>query len=257
MKKQPIFRFYWFGTCLRYLQDASTQHRVHGDDHVLANFKMFFVFLDDLSLAVTRRVVENKLSGIREELESADEGAALTPGQAKSIGSAMSEIRTTLDAELQGVYAYTPTPKRLELSSLLENVKALFAPGVYIQMPQIAQNDFAGAGRCIAFEIPTAAAFHLMRGTEAVLRFYYNEMVRQKRVSSKNWGPIIADLRVRVRTRNYEALNNHLDNIRVSFRNPTQHPDAEYDIHEVQDLYSICIDVVNRMVKTLRKEGKL
>ena len=257
MKKQPIFEFYWFGTCLRYLQDASTSHAVHGDDHVLGNIEAFFGYLENLGLIVTHRVAKQQLSDIRKELESVNEGDSLTPDQADRIGSAMEKIRVTLDAELQGVHAYTPTSKRLNLSSLLENPKALFSPGVFDHLPPLAQRDFANAGRCIAFEISTASAFHLMRGTEAVLRFYYNEMVRQNRVSSRNWGPIIADLRKRARTRKYDTLNNHLDNIRVSFRNPTQHPDAEYDIHEVQDLYSICIEVVNRIVKTLRKEGKV
>ncbi len=45
-----------------------------------------------------------------------------------------------------------------------------------------------------------------------------------------------------------ELLNN-LDNIRTSFRNPTQHPDKVYDIQEAQDLFGLSIDVVNRMVR--------
>lgn len=65
------------------------------------------------------------------------------------------------------------------------------------------------------------------------------------------WGPIVQDLRNKTKTRKHIALNNHLDNIRVSFRNPTQHPEALYDIHEVQDLLSVCIDVNNRMFKVI------
>jgi hypothetical protein len=63
------------------------------------------------------------------------------------------------------------------------------------------------------------------------------------------------DARFDLRCDFHGEVNNHLDNIRVSFRNPTQHPEAIYDIHEVQDLWSICVDVINRMVKILKDHG--
>jgi hypothetical protein len=155
------------------------------------------------------------------------------------------------------VGAFTPTPKRLDLTRLLSDVSSLFAPDVFNALPSGARYDFSEAGKCIAFERATAAAFHILRATEDVLRFYYNGMVRHRRITSLMWGPIVIDLRKRTLTKQYEPLNNHLDNIRVSFRNPTQHPEAIYDVHEVQDLWAVCVDVVNRMIRTLKKENRL
>ncbi|MCH8069815.1 MAG: hypothetical protein IID16_11195, partial [Candidatus Marinimicrobia bacterium] len=40
-----------------------------------------------------------------------------------------------------------------------------------------------------------------------------------------------------------------LDRIRINFRNPTSHPDKIYDIEEAQDLFGLCVDAINRMVK--------
>jgi hypothetical protein len=65
------------------------------------------------------------------------------------------------------------------------------------------------------------------------------------------WGAMVQDLRKRRKARPYEVLINNLDNIRNSFRNPTQHPEKIYDIHEVQDLWGICIDAINRMAVAL------
>jgi hypothetical protein len=45
----------------------------------------------------------------------------------------------------------------------------------------------------------------------------------------------------------------NLDHIRVSFRNPTQHPDKIYDIQEAQELFSLCIEAVNRMIAAIEK----
>jgi hypothetical protein len=63
---------------------------------------------------------------------------------------------------------------------------------------------------------------------------------------------MVEHLRKRRATLTRPLLDN-LDNIRHSFRNPTQHPDKIYDIQEVQDLFGLCIDAVNRMVKILSK----
>jgi len=45
--------------------------------------------------------------------------------------------------------------------------------------------------------------------------------------------------------------DDHLDHIRRSFRNPTQHPDKIYDIQEAQDLFGLCVDAVNRMSRSV------
>jgi hypothetical protein len=108
------------------------------------------------------------------------------------------------------------------------------------------------AGKCIAFERPTAAAFHLMRATEAVLRAFYFQHVQRNRIQQMLWGPVVQDLRGRRKfggNERFSVLFANLDNIRLSFRNPTQHPDKTYDIQEVQDLWGLCVDVISRMAK--------
>jgi len=255
MQYQTLFSFYWLGTCLRFLQDAGEGTGVHGSGYITENIDSFFVGLKNLKLKVTIRVSEELLCPIHEELKKLPQGAVLTKEKGKELSTCMTNIRYTLDAELKGIGAYTPTPKRLDLDHLLSTVAELFAPDVFLRLPEIAQYDLSEAGKCIAFERPTAAAFHLMRATEAVLRFYYESMVKQNRINGRMWGPLVQDLRTKKKTARHETLNNHLDNIRVSFRNPTQHPEARYDIHEVQDLWSVCVDVINKMMKVVKEDA--
>jgi len=257
MKRHQIYRFYWFGACMRYLLDSKEGRPVDGDGHTLENLKHFFKYLDEMELAVTRRHAKSALQDIRTELAALPESSKLDIAQARKLRVAISRVRETLDSELQETHAFTTTPKRLDLDRLLEDVGKLFGPDVFDALPPVAQYDFGEAGKCIAFERPTAAAFHLLRGTEDVLRFYYAHMIRQKRVSPLMWGPIVVDLRKRPLTKKHVVLNNQLDNIRTSFRNPTQHPETIFDIHEVQDLWAVCADVVNRMYKTLKAAGRL
>jgi len=59
-------------------------------------------------------------------------------------------------------------------------------------------------------------------------------------------------LRTKTRGRRPDPLIlDHLDHIRRSFRNPTQHPDKIYDIQEAQDLFGLCVDAVNRMSRSV------
>jgi hypothetical protein len=64
-------------------------------------------------------------------------------------------------------------------------------------------------------------------------------------------GTIVEHLKKRKTSAPPAGLLNNLDNIRVHFRNPTAHPEKVYDIDEVQDLFGLCVEVVNRMVRAM------
>lgn len=202
-------------------------------------------------MTVTHRLITAEFGSIRRELRemTADEAARITSDQAEAVSSAANTVRKTLLAEAAGLEAFLVTQKRYPVKRLLDDVPNLMAPGVYDQLPDMAQQDFSAAGRCIAFELPTSAAFHLMRGTESVLRHFYVQVVKRNRIKPPYmWGPMVASLRAR-RTAPPNELLDNLDQLRRNFRNPTQHPDKVYDVDEAQDLLSLSIDVVNRMIR--------
>lgn len=249
MINQAVSQYYFFGTTMRYLQDAKVGWPIREETTVLDNIEWFFGHLEEINLHVTKRAA-SPLKDFKLKLEETDE-VNLSAQLAQELSNIMNQIRYTLDAEIQGVEAFITSPKRYDIDNLLNNINALFTPEIFEEFHDIAKIDFIEAGKCIAFERATAAAFHILRATEANLRHYYEAMVKQNRIKSRMWGPIVQDLRNKAKTKKHIALNNHLDNIRVSFRNPTQHPEALYDIYEVQDLLSVCIDVNNRMFKVI------
>ena len=249
MIKHSIGKYYYFGTEMRFLQDVREGVGFKGEGLVDENIKRFLTSLKNLELKVTY-LASRKLRELYKQLEES-EVKMLDASQAADLSIIMTNIRMTLDAEISGIYAFITTPKRLDSEKILEDMPSLFSPGVFDLFPDIAKYDFNESGKCIAFERPTAAAFHILRATEANLRHYYKQMIKQNRIKSEMWGPIVQDLRKRNKTKVHTALNNHLDSIRLSFRNPTQHPEAIYDIHEVQDSPSICIDANNRMFKII------
>lgn len=250
MKANDIWAYIYVGTCLRYLQDSQPEDLVHGKGRTINNIDLFLSSLDALGLNVTMRASEN-LSTIRSSLITKKRRGKLTLREARELQHTSTQLRDTFMAETKGIFVYTVTDKRLDLRKLLYGANDLFAPNVFDVCPEVARFDFEEAGKCIAFERPTAAAFHMLRGTEAVLRAYYRRYVRAAR-SGLAWGQITNQLRAKTRGRLPDPiLLDNLDHIRRSFRNPTQHPDKMYDIQEAQDLFGLCIDVVNRMAKAI------
>ena len=249
METKQIWEFIFIGTCLRYLQDAKEGFGIHDEFYVLWNIDEFLRNLDELNLNVTKRA-SYKLENLRKKLSEKPKNSKLSYQEAEELSGIMEDIRKTLEAETEGHFVYKVSDKRIDIKKLLENVPGLFAPRIFNNCSEIARFDFHEAGKCIAFQRPTAAAFHLMRGTEAVLKLYYKKYIRSG--DKEMWGPIISELRSKNKGRlPDQILLNNLDHLRHSFRNPTQHPNKIYDIDEVQDLFSICIDVVNRMCKVL------
>lgn len=256
MQETEIFKYYAFGYNYFILHFRIEGRKVHGEkDTLISNLDAFFKTLDDLNLQVTKTGATG-LRNIRQEIENLPKDANVDSALAKKVKAEIDKIDTTLDSELKLRSAFIITPKRYDLDYLLKNPQNLFGSSIFNKLPVICQFDFQQACRCAAFSLPTSAAFHLMRGTEGVLRYYYCSIVKHSRVKYLMWNDIVQHLRKR-RDMPPKPLLDGLDNIRYNFRNPTQHPEARYDMDEAQDLLSVSIDAVNRMIKDLENRKKI
>jgi hypothetical protein len=215
--------------------------------------------LEELGLPVTLRVLNvDPVREITTELEATtaddpEDPPKLSAGQVRRLNSAMDHVQSTLIAEASGTYAYVVTDKRVGTDTLLDEIGRLFDPGVYESLPAIAQRDLANAGRAIAFEMPTAAVFHLMRALEAVLRALYCHTIRQNRLKEpRSWKGMLEQMRAKKTNPPPSPLLDHFDHLREHFRNPTQHPDAEYDMNSAQNLLSLAVDAADRAVAAMK-----
>jgi len=254
MESRSILDYFRFGTCLRFLQDAPPVVEIHGKGNILMNIDRFLNHIRNLTLPVTSRVLKPLVS-FKEKLSKIEENRTLTKDETMKLNELIFDIRKTLEAELEGIESFSITPKIIDVNKLIDDVPSLFAPDIFGALPEIARYDFTEAGKCIAFERPTATAFHILRGTEAFLKHFYLSFIKQKKIKELMWGPIVENLRIRPKTKKHETLYNNLDNIRHSYRNPTQHPEMIYDIHLVQDLWGLCIEAINRMGRILKAAG--
>lgn len=262
MEERRLDGYIYIGTGIRYLMHVMEGWLIGGKGGAIDNLKRLVDACQTHGLHVTNRLAAAEFGAVVKEILGANPDyngdvtkldGTLTADQAEKIREAAGRVRGTLLAEARGHVVHVARDKRFAIEKLLHNMPALMSPGVFEQLPKVAQYDFREAGRCIAFETPTAAGFHLMRGTEDVLRFFYCSIVKRGRKKALMWGPMVAHLRTR-RDSPPAVLLNNLDNLRINFRNPTQHPDMVYDIEEAQDLLALSIDVVNRMIRHLEQK---
>ncbi len=142
------------------------------------------------------------------------------------VANAAKEFETVLRNECQMMDTYFVSKKgAYSTKDLVENAHYQVPEPTRSRLPDQTKADFDQAGKCIAFDVPTAAAFHILRGTEAVIREYYDIVVPgPKKAHSKmrNWGAYIRLLNTHNADPNITALLNHLKDV---YRNPVLHPE--------------------------------
>lgn len=241
MKETSIYDFYAFGYnyniwCTSWvgksLQDAARE---------LENY-LFYV--SNLELLVTKKIVED-LNDILADLRAGKPEDIIDPKVATKIQDTLVSADKTLDAELKIKKVLSVTPKRFDVASLLQAPRSLLANGTWGKLTETAQRDFADATRCIAMNLSTAAAFHLMRSAEECLKQLYFHYVKNGRLEKPMWGAMVDKLRQKNKPKPSVEILDHLDIIRKNYRNPTQHPQKFYTIDEAQDLLNSTIVVLN------------
>ncbi len=252
MRQVSIYSYYAFGYNYRLLRYLPIDIPVHGEDGLKQKLDHFFEKLDELNLEVTKKVAAD-LYTLHKELDDIPGDVNVSSELSVKVISAMKNLDSTLDGELSLRVAYILLPKRFDLSNLLDKQGLLFGKNVPSHLSLQTKQDVALGFRCIAFEQSTAAAFHLLRATEEMIRQLYVKVVRSNRMKNPMWYGMVDALRKRRKNKPKAELLDHLDTIRKNYRNPTQHPDKFYDIDEVQDLASMCISALNMIVSEIKK----
>ncbi len=247
MQRQQPHALFRFGQAFKVLQSVSKEISLK---HFKAEAKIVVDFLEKNSYSVSAGVFQNTVKKILEELGDKVDGT-------KNIGEELSErlqfavshVFQTVQVEGKNQQLYQITEKRYSSEKLLEKVDSLFAQNVFSTLPEISKFDIKEACSCILFERCTAAGFHLMRASEAVVKDLYERLSSSTSIPGNGtWGAYETALMALSTPPNTELME-QLRHIRRNFRNPTQHPEKKYDLDEVQDLLNLCIDLINRAAK--------
>ncbi len=188
------------------------------------------------------------LKTIRNDLKDKSPDENIGQDIQKRIIRIMESIENIVYSEAQTKQIYIIPQRRYNMDYLLNHPADLLKPSVFSKLSDIAQFDFVSSCHCLIFGESTASAFHILRATEDTLKQFYFKYIKTKRLSKPMWGPMVTALRAKKNNKPDSVILDSLDLIRATYRNPTQHPEATYDIDSVQDLFGVCIDILNKMV---------
>jgi len=259
MERVSLYRYYSFGFNYHILfSNASTWT----NDNYLEQLNSYSKLLNDLDLRVTIKAADSlDLQGYIEKVKKLakarkTKNEVIPKDLHDEIEKIIQKVDLTLDSELKLRHAFLLGEKRWSNEILTSRIDKLFAEDVYNILPKVASFDFQEAGMCMALDRYTACAFHALRGTEDVLRFYYENLLKVTCKGTETWGKYVKDIQDKTNEKKITPapsaeLMINLDNLRKYYRNKTQHPQLIFSSDEVQDLLSHCIKTVNQVINEL------
>lgn len=254
MESRSIEAYLSLGSAMRFMIDFNVYIPVHGDGWLVSTLASCVDKSDNLELVNTARALRQEFNPLLDEMLKVDapDGHA-SEDLARKVSEAAHFCQRVMLLEATGMRAFIARDNRYDVNRLLDTPETLLGEGVFAAHSDLVQLDLVQACRALAFEMGTAAAFHLMRATERALHELYTNYVRQNRIPEpRMWAAMTKDLSSR-RTKPSDELLAHLDHIRAAFRNPTQHPEKFYTLEEAEDLLGLCTDVLGRMVRERRR----
>jgi len=168
-----------------------------------------------------------------------------------AINNTLSQFSSTLNGDTSIADTYVLSPKGgFDTTTLATNGRALFHNELAGKVPE-AITDVEAAARCIAFDLPTAAGFHLHRANESVLHRYYDAVSEGRpRPSGRNIGDYLREMDKH--NAGDQKVKTALRDLKDLHRNPLIHPDQSLDtVDEAIDLLGSIRSLVGVMLRAI------
>ena len=197
-------------------------------------------------LNIVQRWVNDIQSGVRE-------ATTFTQKEVSGFLRSKEQLESDFERECRSLPVFTVTPKGLYDTRLLiekgeekfpERARAVFTP--------LLVNDLRQAAKCLAFDVPTAMAFHVMRATESLIKRYYEVIAKNPwPYAQRDWGRYIAELE-KLPSVN-KVITSRLTEIQKLNRNPLIHPEEIIPTEEAPVIFDLCNGVIYYMAEEIRK----
>lgn len=187
----------------------------------------------------------NQIGDSTKELTAADvSGIATSLNQFEIVFAAEFARKDTFMVPKKGIYSTT---------DLVEGqAEQMFPEKVRNRIP-LAMPDINEAGKCLALELPTAAAFHIFRAVESVSKQYVT-IFRGTPPGDKERG-LGKHVSILRGTDADDRVVKALDQMRGLHRNPVMHPEKSLSEDEVQTALGIAQSLITAMVANMEAKS--
>lgn len=173
----------------------------------------------------------------------------LEPTDVRGLKGWLTSFETNLASEFGLLPTYLVDKKGgYDTADLIENGRSLFQPALPSKVPE-AIGDIEQATRCVAFEVPTAAGFHLHRANESVLKRYFEAVAGDVPPPKENNMGVYLAL-MEKHGLGDERVRSALRDIKNLHRNPLIHPQHSLEsVEEAIDLMCAIRAAIGYMLK--------
>lgn len=165
------------------------------------------------------------------------------------LKSRRDHFKTVFLSELSTLPAFLVGMKEsYDINLLVDEGAKLFPATLSVKCPESIR-DAREVGRAIAFELSTAAGFHIFRVVESVLKRYWDHVSKNARPKLETIGSYAAELeKGKIGDAKIYELLKQLSKLH---RNPLIHPEVILDVGEEIEILGISRSVVGAMLRVL------
>lgn len=214
-----------------------------------------------VSLPIVRRVIAAIDEIVPQDISGAlqKQTSLKQPGANNLIGfgyyelqEALKAFEPVLAAECNALDTYVISQKRgYSTPDLVDRCEVMLPLETIMLLESNTVADIRAAGRCLAFDTPTAAGFHILRAVESVMALYYTHVSGKDLVKrNRNWGAYLKALEG-VSTAD-EKVKGALSHIKDNYRNPITHPEDTLTEGQAIMLFGLCLSVIELMAEQMR-----
>jgi hypothetical protein len=254
MIRMNPYYFYNLGLVLNPLQSINAEDEISPiivDLYIARNAldTLFSGFYPFRACVNTGNELQEAISEII-KLYNEDKSAKVDAYHSYRITSTANRFQTILAAEMQTLDTYHASQKALySTQDLIERADIVFPEAIRTSVPAETVEEIRAAGRCLAFELPTACGFHIVRATEAVIREYYRSIVGTvPKVKARNWGSYIKFLKQKGAD---SKITTVLEQVKDTYRNPIIHPEDVLEMEDAIILFGMAQGVIVSMMKDI------
>lgn len=270
MKQIPLFDYYVLGKAIEPLFYVKPEMLVNdaGYDAMAAYKQLMEVVREDSVFMPGTRAAAAALMVVLAEYfdgEGLEKGwalffdpfsaAMLGAHKAEEIKRSVKEFDTIFKNESPRMTVFSSERKGLyDMEGLIDHADQHLPESVSKRLPTQAREDLRGAGRCLAFNIPTASVFHAWRALEVVIGAYYISMTGRTFAEAgvqRNWGDYIKALDNAGADKD---ITRNLDHIRANYRNPVMHPNVNVTADEAFSLLGIGFSAIAQVMKAAESQ---
>ena len=178
MKRINVSYFYDLGAVIRPLVTATADTPVTEIllPAILAKFSLEAIRESPVPLKYCIQEADELLKQINDLQELVQNKGDLAQFHVTWVANAARTFETTLHAELRDLDVYFVSPVGIfSTSALLTKAEEMFGENRRL-LPEITIQQIKEAGKCLAFSLGSAAAYHLFAALESVLREYYDKL---------------------------------------------------------------------------------